>query len=446
MIDENSNGGHRTDYPVDHDRRNHDIVFRPDPSRVVLRPFTPSDNPFPTPDMPGPRTMRLVERIRALDAATTAVELQRLVRRLSDRHGDIEHLLARRFYEAVAPSPDDEPMSDDQVRLIGGYLMEEYAVEAAALFNPSIVPHHDQSGLPRGALRVLLSLRAVGEGHVSSIVFRVGVVHRDGEIRFERPARHLVSPRATWIPGGAADDPGVRVDCGPDRDLSSLVLFPFADRHRRGLEDLRLTRFVEDDGAVTYIGTYTGVGSEAIRQELLRTTDFRTFDLVSLQGNYAATKGMALFPRRIRGYFAMLGRQDHENIWLLTSNDLYRWDSGGVIIRPRWPWEFVQLGVCSPPIEIDEGWLIITHGVGPIRSYCLGACLLDKADPSKLIARTPHPILVPGGEMRDGYVPNVVYSCGALVHGNRLILPHGVADSYVTMMVMTVSDLLGRME
>lgn len=228
-------------------------------------------------------------------------------------------------------------------------------------------------------------------------------------------------------------------------DLSRLVLFPVSYRHRHGLEDLRLTRFVEDDGAVTYLGTYTGVGSETIRQELLRTTDFQTFDLSPLQGRFTATKGMALFPSRVGGYFAMLGRQDHENIWLLTSNDLYRWDTGHAIVRPRWPWEFVQIGNCGPPIELPEGWLVVTHGVGPIRSYALGACLLDRDNPSKLLGRTREPIVVATDETRDGYVPNAIYSCGALVHGDWLILPHGVADRYTTVTTLSVRDLLGRM-
>ncbi|MDF2493259.1 glycoside hydrolase family 130 protein [Sphingomonas sp.] len=422
-----------------------EVVFRPNPSHVVLRPFTPADNPFPTHDLPQQRTMMVVKRVSALDPALVTRELETLKGQLSKRHSHVDMLLSRRFYAAISPSGAAPELSEEQVELIGGYLLEEYAVEAAALFNPSITTHPDQTDLPAGSIRVLLTLRAVGEGHVSSIVFRVGIVGPGGKVSFYSPAPQLVSAHASRIPGGSKDDPAIRFECGPDPDLSRFVLFPVAPGHRRGLEDLRLTRFVEDDGSVTYYGTYTGVGQDAIRQELLRTTDFRTFDLVPLEGRYARTKGMALFPRRVGGYYAMLGRQDHENIWLLMSNDLYRWNSGQVIIKPRWPWEFIQIGVCGPPIELDQGWLLITHGVGTIRSYSLGACLLDKDDPSKLLARTERPILVPMDDNRDGYVPNVIYSCGAIVHDGWLILPHGVADTYATVVAMKVADLLAQM-
>jgi predicted GH43/DUF377 family glycosyl hydrolase len=421
------------------------VVFRADPSHVVLRPFTPADNPFPSRDVPQQRTALVVDRVSALPPATVKLELNKLKAQLAKRHSQVDMLLERRFYAAISPSGSDHTLSDEQVQLIGGYLLEEYAVEAAALFNPSITIHPDQTDLPAKSIRVLLTLRAVGEGHVSSIVFRVGTVGPGGKVWFEAPAEQLVSAKSSPIPGGGRDDPAIRFECGPDPDLSRFVLFPVAPGHRRGLEDLRLTRFIEDDGSVVYYGTYTGVAPDAIRQELMRTVDFRTFDLVPLEGRYAHTKGMALFPRRVGGYFAMLGRQDHENIWLLTSNDLYRWNRGEVIIKPRWPWEFIQIGVCGPPIEIDDGWLVITHGVGTIRSYSLGACLLDKDDPSKVLARTEEPILTPMEGERDGYVPNVIYSCGALVHDGWLILPHGVADTYATVTTMKVADLLARM-
>ncbi|WP_245842215.1 glycoside hydrolase family 130 protein [Sphingomonas adhaesiva] len=417
----------------------------PDPSRVVLRPFTPADNPFPSAEVPQSRTGRVIDRVLALDEELVRRELVDLRHRLDGRHAEVELMLSRRFHEVVEPASSPSAMTSERMQLIGGYLMEEYAVEAAALFNPSIVPHPDQSGTVHGELSILMSLRAVGEGHVSSITFREGLVSAAGELSIAPARTRLVSARASRIPGGASDDPGIRLECGARDDLSRLVLFPVAYRHRHGLEDLRLTRFVEDDGSVVYLGTYTGVGGETIRQELLRTTDFQTFDLLALQGRYSATKGMALFPRRIGGYFAMLGRQDHENIWLLRSNDLYRWDAGDVAVRPRWPWEFVQLGNCGPPIEVDEGWLVVTHGVGPIRSYALGACLLDRNDPTKLLGRTREPLVVATDGTRDGYVPNVIYSCGALVHGDWLILPHGVADSYTTVTTLSVRDLLGRM-
>lgn len=416
--------------------------MRPDASRVVLRPFVPADNPFPGPDVPGPRTEHVVRRILALDPATVTIELDRLRARLSRRHANTDSLMSRRFHEAITPAHSFGPVSEEQMLLVGGYLLNEYAFEAAALFNPSVVEHPDQAGVPIGSLRLLLSLRAVGEGHVSSIVFRTGQVDAAGRVKIDAPSKMASSPRITLLPGGLPDDPGVRLDTVPGGDVSSTVLFPVTYRHRHGLEDLRLSRFVDEDSSVAYLGTYTGVSHEGVRQELLRTTRFDSFDLVPLAGRYAATKGMAIFPRRVNGYFAMLGRQDHENIWLLTSNDLYRWDMGTAVIKPRWPWEFIQIGNCGSPIELDEGWLVITHGVGPIRSYCLGACLLDRNDPTKLLARSTEPLLQPTDQTRDGYVPNAIYSCGGLVHSGWLILPYGVADSYATVAAMRTRDVL----
>jgi predicted GH43/DUF377 family glycosyl hydrolase len=260
------------------------------------------------------------------------------------------------------------------------------------------------------------------------------------------PAGRLaISPRPELIPGGAPDDPGVRLHVGCCVDLSEVVLFPVTFQQRHGLEDLRLSRFVDDDGSITYYGTYTAVGGETIRQELLRTTRFETFELNAIRGPLSATKGMALFPRRVGGYYTMLGRQDHENIWILRSNDLYLWEDGVVAVSPRWPWEFIQIGNCGPPAEIDEGWLVLTHGVGAVRNYCIGACLLDRNDPTKLLARTSIPVVTPASGERDGYVPNVVYSCGFLVHGRTILLPYGVADTFTNFATIDLDRLLEAM-
>jgi predicted GH43/DUF377 family glycosyl hydrolase len=336
-------------------------------------------------------------------------------------------------------------VSPSQTLLVGSYFTEEYSFEAAALFNPSIVAHPDQSGVAPGAIRFLMSLRAIGEGHISSITFRTGSFAADGKLTIDPPSPWAVSPQIEYVPGGAADDPGLRLFCGEHDDLSQLVIFPVTYRQRHGIEDLRLVRFTDDDGHSTYLGTYTAFSGEAIRQELLRTEDFKTFELSALLGPLSATKGMALFPRRIDGRYAMLGRHDHENIWLLKSDDLANWGTGEIIVSPRWPWEYVQIGICSSPIELDEGWLLITHGVGPIRNYCLGACLLDKRDPTKVITRSRHPLLRPCPEMRDGYVPNVVYSCGALVLGRTLLLPYGVADTFTAFATIALDPLLQSM-
>ena len=224
------------------------------------------------------------------------------------------------------------------------------------------------------------------------------------------------------------------------------MIFPITPSQRHGIEDVRLVRFVDDDGNITYFGTYTAFSGQTIRRELLRTTDFATFELSARRGAATANKGMALFPRLIGGRYAMLGRQDHENIWIMMSNDLYDWDRGTKAVSPRWPWEFVQLGNGGSPIEIDEGWLVITHGVGAVRNYCIGACLLDRDDPSKLLARTTQPLLRPSPEERYGYVPNVAYSCGAMVHDRLLVLPYAVADSFTTFATVPIDRLLAAME
>lgn len=418
--------------------------LRPQPSRVVLRPFVPAENGglVPTAER---RVARILDRILALGPADLSAEVERVLTKLNARHREVERVLKRRYYDLVEPHAGDRKVGERQMLLAGAYFVEEYAFEAAALFNPSVVPHPDQSSVTPGSLRVVLSLRAVGEGHISSITFRTGLLSAGGRLTVDPPSRWAVSPQIETIPGGTPENPGLRTFYGEHEDLSQLVIFPVTFQQRHGIEDLRLTRFVDDDGHVTYLGTYTAFSGETVRQELLRTTDFATFELNALCGELSATKGMALFPKRIGGHYAMLGRHDHENIWFLQSNDLYRWDQGAVILAPRWPWEFVQVGVCSPPIELNEGWLVITHGVGAIRSYCLGCCLLDKNDPSKVLARSTKPLLRPGCEASDGYVPNVAYSCGAVVHNRRLLLPYGVADTFTAFETLSVDALLKAM-
>lgn len=422
-----------------------DLMLRPQPARVVLRPFVPAENGG-VPGTPGPaRVRRILDRILGLDPEALATETARVMANLSGRHRDVERVLQRRFYDLVERHAKGCTVSPGQALLAGAYFVEEYSFEAAALFNPSIVAHPDQSGLAVDTVRIVLSLRGVGEGHISSIIFRTGTFSEAAGLVLDPPSRLAASPQIEFIPGGAPDDPGVRLYFGEREDLSELVLFPVTLRQRHGIEDLRLVRFTEDDGHVTYFGTYTAFSGEAIRQELLRTRDFVGFDLNALRGEITRTKGMALFPRRVGGHYAMLGRQDHENIWLLRSNDLYAWETGEIVISPRWPWEFIQLGNSSPPIEIDEGWLVITHGVGAVRNYCLGACLLDKKDPSRLLARSVEPLIRPSEETRDGYVPNVAYSCGALAVGRTLLLPYGVADSFTAFATVSIDALVAAM-
>ena len=418
------------------------IILRPNPARVVIRPYIPADDPAPR---DSPRAQRIADRVRALTKAALIAELERVTAGLSERHREVEAVLLRRYHEVNGLLIDPSVIDHDQSLLIGAYFSEEYAFEGAALFNPSIVAHPDQSGIAQGDVRFVLSLRGVGEGHVSSVTFRTGTCGTDGSIVVDTPGLQVIAPRIEIIPGGAPDDPGVRLSCDDSHDLSQTVIFPITKRQRHGIEDLRLVRFADDDGNITYFGTLTAYSGSAIRQEILRTTDFKTFELTALRGNAAKGKGMALFPRRIDGRYAMLGRQDHENISLLTSSDLYEWQDGAVIVSPCLPWEYVQIGNCGSPIEIDEGWLVITHGVGPVRNYCIGACLLDRTDPSKLLARTTEPLIRPSPEERYGYVPNIAYTCGAMVHGRTLILPYALADSFTTFATVPLDRLLAAM-
>jgi predicted GH43/DUF377 family glycosyl hydrolase len=422
-----------------------DLLLRPEPARVVLRPFVPAENGSAAGKAGRSRVERILDRVLALTPDELRIELDLALTSLAGRHRDVERLLQRRFYDMGDRFVAGRPVSSDQALLVGACFAEEYSFEAAALFNPSIVTHPDQSGLPDGALRFVLSLRGVGEGHISSISFRTGQISASGALSVDPPSSWATSPTIERIPGGEPDDRGLRLFYGQSEDLSQIVIFPVSFHQRHGVEDLRLVHFTDDDGHATYLGTYTAFGGETVRQELLRTDDFVTFELNALRGSASATKGMALFPRRLDGRYAMLGRFDHENIWLLRSNDLYAWEPGEIIVSPRWPWEFIQIGICSPPIEIEEGWLVLTHGVGPIRTYCLGACLLDRKDPSKVIARSTEPLIRPSCDTRDGYVPNVVYSCGAIVFGRTLFLPYGVADSFTAFATIPLEDLLRTM-
>ena len=421
------------------------VQLRADPARVVIRPFFPADEPQPADSTRTTRAQGLANRVMGMNQADLAADIAQVIGSISERHRQIETVLMRRFHEVSGVLFRAVPVSADQALLLGAYFCEEYSFEAAALFNPSIVPHPDQANLAAGAVRFVLSLRGVGEGHVSSVTFRTGVYSPEGAIVMDPASPYAISPRIETVPDGATDDPGLKLSCEESHDLSEVVIFPITYRQRHGIEDLRLARFVEDDGTVTYLGTYTAFSGEDIREEILRTSDFASFRLGLMRGCACVNKGMALFPRRIGGRYVMLGRLDHENIWLLTSDDLYRWDEGTMILSPRWSWEFVQLGNCGSPIEIAEGWLVLVHGVGPVRNYCIGACLLDKADPARVLKRLAQPLLRPSRLERDGYVPNVIYSCGALVTGRTLILPYAVADSFTTFATVSLDALLAAM-
>lgn len=421
----------------------YDVMLRPDPSRTVVRPFE-LEYPDAFRVAGHSRAEAIVDRILALDEAGLADELALIVHSLDERHRDVDAMLLRRYDEIAATLPSPINPDDRQRRLIGAYFSEEFSYEAAALFNPSVVLAPDQTDAPAGGVRIVLSLRGIGEGHVSSVAFRTGGWTPGGGLTIDPPSPVAVPP----IIEGSSVDAGavVHLHCGGAHEISETVLFPMLPSQRQGIEDVRMVLFTDDDGATTYYATYTAYNGADARPQLLSGKDFHSFEMRALTGDAAGAKGMALFPRRVDGQFVMLGRQDSESIWLHRSGDILHWAGGGKIVSPRYPWEFVQMGNCGSPIEVAEGWLVFTHGVGTVRNYCVGACLLDKNDPSKLLARTPAPILQPSPAERDGYVPNVVYSCGALAVGREILLPYGVADNFTAFASTTVDRLLAAME
>ena len=420
-----------------------EVLLRPDPRRTVMRPFGPGDATAPKPGEKS-RVQRIVGRVLELSPKACAQELKTVMNSLDERHLDVEGRLQERFEELQDLGVDVSSLNGDQRLLIGAYFTEEFSFESAALFNPSVVRHPDQSGLGEGDLRIVLSLRGIGEGHVSSLTFRTGVWRADGSVEIDDASPVAVGP----IIERHQDADGVRrasLDCSRSRSISETVIFPFLPEQGRGIEDVRLVDFTEDDGSTSVRGTFTAFDGSDVRQTLLQTHDFTRFDLQRVTGKLADSKGMALFPRKVNGRYAALGRQDNENVWLLYSDDLGRWDGGDVILPPKAPWEFIQMGNCGSPLEIDEGWLVLTHGVGVVRNYCMGASLLDRDDPSKVLARLANPLLEPDGKDRDGYVPNVVYSCGGLVRGRELLLPYGVADNFTAFATVDLDGLLGAM-
>jgi predicted GH43/DUF377 family glycosyl hydrolase len=414
-----------------------DTVLKADPARTVIRPFS-----FGYPaafDKTPTRTQDVAARVMALEPATRDRMLQLLTEAMAVRHRNVNEVFLRRFEEVKGELSDMQIEEQRDKLLLGAYYSQEYAFESAALFNPSIVTLPDQD--PNDdSVRFIISLRGVGEGHISSVTFRTGTWDGGTNLVVDPPSSQGVPPRIE-----SDNDGWVRMRADDSQDISETVIFPILPSQRQGVEDLRLVRFTDHDGVESVIGTYTAYDGKSARAELLRGIDQRTFEMRALTGEMSGYKGMALFPRRIDGRFAMIGRQDSVNMWLLYSDDLYNWDEGSRIMGPKYPWEFVQIGNCGSPIEIDEGWLVFTHGVGLIRGYCVGACLLDKDDPSKVLARTASPLLFPSAEQRGGYVPNVTYSCGALLHRRQILLPYAVGDEYSAFATGSVDDLLSVM-
>jgi predicted GH43/DUF377 family glycosyl hydrolase len=421
----------------------HPLRLKADPARVVVRPFHLAWQGNRR--HPG-RAQRLVDAVLSLGDREVGRQLQSVMHDFERRHWQTRKIFLRRF-DQICDMLDLslDGIGDKRKQLIGAYFCHEYSYCAAALMNPSIVPHPDQSGLDHQTMRILMSLRAVGEGHISSIAFREGLVSSNGAFQLAPEPPFATAADAPDLDGIYEDGP-VTVFRQEDTNLSGMVIFPVTPAQANGLEDLRLTQFTHEDGRQEYFGTYTAYSGSGIRSQLLRTETFREIGLIPMTGSAARDKGMALFPRKIGGRYMMVGRQDGQNLFLLTSDDLTHWDEGKLLMTPKFAWEFVQIGNCGSPILIDEGWLLLTHGVGAMRQYSIGAVLLDRDDPSKILGRTRHPILQAEDDDRNGYVPNVVYTCGGMRVGDQLFMPYGISDSSIGFAFLPLKELVAAME
>ena len=468
-----------------------------DTSRVIARLHLPDDRY---------RISKIIQRILSLSDTAAQNLVAKVMTDFSGRHEDIEHIFERHLNAVIDFLPEEPMLSEVQKTLIGAYFTKEYAIESAALFNPSIVAHPDQSHLKKGSLRFIMSLRATGEGHVSSIVFRSGVLNRHNRFFFhpisdfvETPdlrldsvfKRHPFQRKLNEM--GAINeitahvlnqlpkdftynellieigrlhenplfseehqnrtfdvmrwlaDSNYEVSFHADHCISERVIFPVSENESRGIEDARFVKFTDHRQEDTYYATYTAYNGITILPQLIETKDFIKFNILTLNGKAVQNKGMALFPRKIGDYFVMLSRQDGENNHIMFSDNIHFWQESRIIQEPKHPWEFIQIGNCGSPLETDEGWIVLTHGVGPMRQYCIGAMLLDLENPARIIARLDEPLLAPHEKEREGYVPNVVYSCGAIIHNGQLVIPYAMSDINSGIATVVVSELLNCM-
>jgi predicted GH43/DUF377 family glycosyl hydrolase len=468
------------------------IQLERDSSRVITRFFSVGDEQ---------RVRGILARLLTIPEETVVALLTRLEDDYRPLHADIDDTFREHYAAVKQHITKQNAVSDARQRFIGACFTMEYAIEAAALFNPSMVRAIDQSNVPPGSVRFLMSLRATGEGHVSSIVFRRGLIDADGAItvnppgRYSRPARPMtpdhfdkqdfvrqlraLDARTSHTQAivdrlgeqftradlsAAVDDlrkqstvtgeleasndallaltqANYEIPLASDIDISEAVIFPYSENERRGIEDLRLVRFT-DDGSDRLYGTYTAYDGFHMFPQLLDYAVGENVEIHLLTGRSAKNKGMALFPRKVRGHYAMIARLDNENLYYMESDDVYVWDEAQLLCAPKFPWEVIQIGNCGSPIETEAGWLLLTHGVGPMRQYCIGAILLDRDDPSQVIGQTTEPLLVPTGNERIGYVPNVVYSCGGMIHAGKLILPYAMSDLATSIAVIDLQELL----
>jgi predicted GH43/DUF377 family glycosyl hydrolase len=478
-----------------------EVCLLPDARRVIAKPFLPGGELFPDGRT---RVQRILARVLALPDHVVSSTLAETYATFASRHVDLTAVLEQHFAGVARFVDEPSSLCAERRRLIGAYFTHEYSMDAAALSNPSLVRAPHQEGVAPGSLRFIMSLRAIGEGHLSSIQFRSGIVDARGGITldatspFARTATHRTPTyeklmfRTKLIELGTYSETAQRVleplpdhftaerldaqvheveqssahDQGAaqvlrtihwlassnyettfhaDSQVSERVIFPAGPTESQGMEDARFVRFRYDDGSVTYFATYTAYDGYRTLPQLIETRDFVSFRVSTLNGSSAINKGIALFPRKIGGSFMALGRLDNENNHLIRSDNVRFWHERSTLQTPQEPWELVQLGNCGSPIETEAGWLVITHGVGPLRRYCLGALLLDLEDPARIIGRLRQPLLTPAADERDGYVPNVLYSCGSMSFGGMLILPYGFSDVGARIATLRLEDLLAAL-
>ena len=473
------------------------IVMEAKIDRVITRPYLPSSEE---------RIRKVINRVLSLDEEQAGTMLETLLQEFSHRHRYFRESLERNFERVVDFVPDDVQISKQRRHLIGAYFTAEYSVEAAALFNPSIVQVPNQEPDPEGSCRFVMSFRATGEGHISSIEFRSGFIDSNNDIYFDALSNYVEAPEiysnpsydqhlfrlklqemgtsnvvthqllnrledsftfndllgkiaelqnnGEFLPQEKTDaidtamwlaQSNYQICFRKDHPISERVIFPVSESERKGIEDARFVRFVDDDGTVTYYATYTAYNGETILPQLIQTSDFISFKVITLNGAQVQGKGMALFPRKIQGKYVMLSRQDGENNAIMFSDNLHFWQQAQILQEPEFPYEFLQMGNSGSPIETPQGWLVVIHGVGPLRTYSLGIELLDLEDPTRIIGRIDEPILVPNAHEREGYVPNVVYSCGALIHQDELIIPYASGDQRCSIATLQVPQLIARL-
>lgn len=462
--------------------------FQPDYARVIIKPYIPKDDE---------RIKKIIMRVLSLPEEQVDQILERVITSFSHRHRNIWETFDNIYNQVKIYIPENTNLSNNRKALIGAYFSSEYSIQSAAFFNPSIVPHPDQSGIEKGSLRFILSFRSVGEGHISSIEFRSGIVDKDCNFTFDKtsnyaeqasvvsnsvydkytfflklsemqsiedeisqsiykllpdkfllsdlisvlqmvvdPHHNIIGENMMWLAKSNYD-----LQFRPNQDLSEKIIFPASKNDSNGIEDARFVKFIDDDGSVTYYATYTAYDGHTILPQIIETKDFVNFKVNTLNGEFSKNKGMALFPRKINGKYMMISRVDGENLYLMSSDNLHFWHSAQLMKAPENDWEFIQIGNCGSPIETDKGWILITHGVGPMREYSIGIILLDIDNPAKIIGNMNRPLLTCTPEEREGYVPNVVYSCGSLIHNDNLIIPYAMSDTCSGIVTISVEEL-----